>query len=59
MKKTTQTFKDLYFLRVILPAFKWKGNKMVFPYYWCGEKRYAVIEAGRFFRSIKWDVKKL
>lgn len=51
--KTTDLFKQELILRNIIPALNWKGARMVFPYRWNGETRYAIVE----FPKIKWKNK--
>ena len=51
--KTTDSFKILMIGKTIIPALNWKGARMVFPYKWNGNTRYAIVN----FPKIKWDKK--
>lgn len=53
--KTTESFKIDMITRTIIPALNWKGAQMVFPYYWNGLLKYAVVS----FPKIKFDVKNI
>ena len=57
VSNTTKSFKLIVFHERILPAFKWKGFNMVFPYTWNSRYRCARINVGKLFDIIEWDIK--
>lgn len=57
ISKTTESFKEQFICEVIVPTLNFKGAKMLFPYHWNGERRFASIGLHKIIKAIKWDVK--
>lgn len=55
-KKTTEMFKELMFVRDIVPSIKFIGSKMLFPYTWNGERVFASIDLKDLQKIVKWDI---
>jgi len=56
-RKTTDTFKEQYLARTIIPTLHFMGTRMYFPYLWNGETKYAMIRLESIIKATKWDIK--